>query len=139
MKSHRRQFMTSAATTVAASALGLAPRLSFSNGLPVEGRMPPLKHAVGWLNSPPLDLTDLRGSVVLINFWTYTCINSLRTLPYVRAWAEKYKQQGLVVIGAHTPEFGFEHEIANVRTAAAALRVDDPIAIDSNYETWRAF
>jgi thiol-disulfide isomerase/thioredoxin len=138
MKSDRRQFMTSAAS-LAASPLGLAPKLGFSNRLPVEGRMPSLKHAVGWLNSPPLDLTNLRGNVVLINFWTYTCINSLRTLPYVRAWAEKYKQQGLVVIGVHTPEFGFEHEFANVRTAAAAIRVHYPIAIDSNYEIWRAF
>ncbi|MBV8069550.1 MAG: redoxin domain-containing protein [Acidobacteriaceae bacterium] len=138
MKIHRRQFMTSAAT-LAASALGLVPRLSFSSRLPVEGRVPSLKHAVGWLNSPPLELTDLRGDVVLINFWTYTCINSLRTLPYVRAWAEKYKQEGLVTIGVHIPEFGFEHEFANVRTAAAGLRVDYPIAIDSNYEIWRAF
>jgi thiol-disulfide isomerase/thioredoxin len=107
--------------------------------LPVEGRMPSLDGATGWLNSPPLTAADLRGQVVLINFWTYTCINWLRTLPYVRAWAERYKDQGLLVIGVHTPEFDFERDPDNVRRAAEDLRVDYPVAIDSDYAIWNAF
>jgi thiol-disulfide isomerase/thioredoxin len=83
--------------------------------LPVEGEFPSLAGATGWLNSPPLTAAGLRGKVVLIDFWTYTCINWLRTLPYVRAWAEKYKNQGLVVIGVHSPEFPFEKNLDNVR------------------------
>jgi thiol-disulfide isomerase/thioredoxin len=95
--------------------------------------------ATGWLNSPPLGPAELRGKVVLVDFWTYTCINWLRTLPYVRAWADKYKDQGLVVIGAHTPEFEFEKNVDNVRRAVQAMRVGYPVAIDSNYAVWRAF
>src|SRR5262245_56264480 len=107
--------------------------------LPIEGALPSLGGAIDWLNSQPLTAAGLRGNVVLINFWTYTCINWLRTLPYVRAWAEKYKQHGLVVIGVHTPEFAFEHDIENVRRAAKDMRVDYPIAIDSDYAIWTAF
>jgi thiol-disulfide isomerase/thioredoxin len=107
--------------------------------LPVESAMPPLDGATGWLNSRPLTAADLRGKVVLIDFWTYTCINWLRQLPYVRAWAEKYGDQGLVVIGVHTPEFAFERDVDNVRRAAKEMRVDYPIAIDSNYAVWSAF
>jgi thiol-disulfide isomerase/thioredoxin len=107
--------------------------------LPVEGRMPSLDSATGWLNSPPLAAADLRGHVVLVNFWTYTCINWLRTLPYLRAWAGKYKHQGLVVIGVHTPEFDLEHDLDNVRRAAEDLRVDYPVAIDNDYAIWNAF
>jgi Thioredoxin like C-terminal domain/AhpC/TSA family len=107
--------------------------------LPVEGEMPPLSGAIEWLNSPPLTATGLRGNVVLISFWTYTCINWLRTLPYIRAWAEKYKQYGLVVIGVHTPEFAFEHNVENVRRAAKDMHIEYPIAIDSNYVVWTAF
>ena len=81
----------------------------------------------------------LAGKVVLIDFWTYTCINWLRTLPYVRAWAEKYKEQGLVVVGVHSPEFAFEHNIDNVRQAVTAMKVDYPVAIDSDFAIWRAF
>ena len=92
-----------------------------------------------WLNTPPLRAEDLRGKVVLVNFWTYSCINSLRPLPYVRAWAEKYKDRGLVVIGVHTPESGFEKDIANVRRASAAQGVSYPVALDSDYGVWRAF
>src|SRR5213594_5218198 len=86
--------------------------------LPIEGELPSLGGATGWLNSQPLTVAGLRGKVVLIDVWTYTCINWLRTLPYVRAWAEKYKNQGLVVIGVHAPEFAFEKNIDNVRRAA---------------------
>jgi thiol-disulfide isomerase/thioredoxin len=107
--------------------------------LPVEGRMPSLDSATGWLNSPPLTPADLRGQVVLINFWTYTCINWLRTLPYLRAWTDRYKDHGLVVIGVHTPEFDFEHDLDNVRRAAEDLGVDYPVAIDSDYAIWSAF
>ena len=107
--------------------------------LPVEGRMPSLDSAIGWLNSRPLTAAGLRGRAVLVNFWTYTCINWLRTLPYFRAWSDKYQDQGLVVIGVHTPEFDVEHDLDNVRRAAKDLRVTYPIAIDSNYGIWNAF
>src|SRR5215207_7173209 len=107
--------------------------------LSIEGELPSLGSATGWLNSAPLTTAGLRGKVVLIDFWTYTCINWLRSLPYVRAWAEKYKDQGLVVIGVHTPEFAFERDLDNVRRAARDMRVDYPIAIDNDYAIWRAF
>jgi thiol-disulfide isomerase/thioredoxin len=107
--------------------------------LPVEGRMPSLDGATRWLNSPPLTVAGLRGKVVLVDFWTYTCINWLRQLPYVRAWAEKYKDQGLVVIGVHTPEFDVEHDLDNVRRAVKELRVDYPVAVDNDYAIWSAF
>jgi thiol-disulfide isomerase/thioredoxin len=107
--------------------------------LPVEATMPSLDSATGWLNSPPLTAADLRGHVVLVNFWTYTCINWLRTLAYLRAWADKYQGQGLLVIGVHTPEFDFERNLDNVRRAATDLRVDYPVAVDSDYAVWSAF
>ena len=107
--------------------------------LPIEGELPTLANATAWLNSQPLTAPGLRGKVVLVEFWTYTCINWRRQLPYVRAWADKYKDQGLVVIGVHTPEFGFEKDINNVRRAAGETHVDYPIAIDSDYAVWRAF
>ena len=107
--------------------------------LPVEGELPSLRGATGWLNSPPLTPDGLRGKVVLVNFWTYTCINWLRQLPYVRAWAAKYAGQGLVVVGVHTPEFGFEHDAANVRRAVRDFLIDYPVAIDSDYAVWLAF
>ena len=95
--------------------------------------------ATTWLNSPPLNAAELRGKVVLVDFWTYTCINWLRQLPYVRAWAEKYRDQGLVVIGAHTPEFEFEKDIDNVRRAVQGMQVAYPVAVDSDQAIWRAF
>ena len=107
--------------------------------VPLEGVLPSLESVTAWLNSQPLSTVDLRGKVVLINFWTYTCINWLRSVPYVRAWAEKYQEQGLVVIGVHTPEFAFEHDIENVRQAARDRRISYPIAIDNDYVIWRAF
>src|SRR6266516_5090051 len=105
--------------------------------LPVEGELPSLDGATGWLNSPPLPPAGLRGKVVLVNFWTYTCVNWLRQLPYVRAWAGKYS--GLVVVGVHTPEFSFEHNLDNVRRAMQDMRVDYPVAIDNAYAVWSAF
>jgi thiol-disulfide isomerase/thioredoxin len=107
--------------------------------LPVQGEFPSLSGATGWLNSQPLTAESLRGKVVLVDFWTYTCINWLRTLPYVRAWTEKYKDRGLVVIGVHTPEFEFEKNAGNVRRAAKDMGVTYPIALDSDYAIWRAF
>jgi thiol-disulfide isomerase/thioredoxin len=107
--------------------------------LSTEGHLPGFDGATGWLNSPPLTAVDLRGKVVLADFWTYTCINWLRTLAYVRAWAERYHDRGLVVVGVHTPEFHFERDVDNVREAAKDLRVEYPIALDSNYAVWRAF
>ena len=106
--------------------------------LPVEGQLPSLNGAVQWLNSPPLTAQSLRGKVVLVDFWTYSCINCLRSLPYVKAWAEKYKDQGLVVIGVHAPEFAFERNIDNVKKATHDLGIDYPVAIDNNYAIWRS-
>jgi thiol-disulfide isomerase/thioredoxin len=98
-----------------------------------------LERADEWLNSPPLTASALRGKVVLIDFWTYTCINWLRTLPYVRAWDEKYRNQGLVVIGVHSPEFAFEKDVNNVRRAVKDMRIGYPIAVDGDHVIWRAF
>jgi cytochrome c biogenesis protein CcdA/thiol-disulfide isomerase/thioredoxin len=109
------------------------------NALPVEGSLPSLAGAVEWLNSPPLTPAELKGKVVLVDFWTYSCINCLRSIPYVRAWADKYKDQGLVVIGVHAPEFAFEKNIGNVKQAVAKLRIDYPVAVDNDYAIWRAF
>ncbi|WP_433588603.1 cytochrome c biogenesis protein DipZ [Pseudomonas koreensis] len=107
--------------------------------LPIEGQLPPLNGAVQWLNSPPLDVQALKGKVVLVDFWTYSCINCLRTLPYVKAWAEKYRDQGLVVIGVHAPEFAFERDVGNVTKAMKELGINYPVAIDNDYKIWRAF
>ena len=110
-----------------------------SGDLAVEGELPPLTGAVQWLNSPELTRESLRGKVVLIDFWTYSCINCLRALPYVKAWAEKYKDKGLVVIGVHAPEFAFEKNIANVKRAVKDMSISYPVAIDNNFAIWRAF
>jgi hypothetical protein len=107
--------------------------------LPVEGSLPPFAGATGWLNSPSLTPAELSGKVVLVDFCTYTCINWLRQLPYVRAWSEKYTSHGLVVIGVHAPEFAFERNLDNVRRAVRGLRIDYPVAIDNDYAVWRAF
>ena len=107
--------------------------------LPVESRLPGFDAAGGWLNSPQLTAAGLRGSVVLVDFWTYTCINWLRTLGYVRAWAERYRDHGLVVVGVHTPEFPFERDQDNVRRAVADMNVAYPVALDPDYAVWRAF
>ncbi|WP_315838729.1 cytochrome c biogenesis protein DipZ [Bradyrhizobium prioriisuperbiae] len=107
--------------------------------LPIEGQLPPLDGAVQWLNSPPLSAQGLRGKVVLVDFWTYSCINCIRAIPYVRAWAEKYRDQGLVVIGVHAPEFAFEKNIDNVKKAVTDLKLTYPVAVDNDYAIWRAF
>jgi cytochrome c biogenesis protein CcdA/thiol-disulfide isomerase/thioredoxin len=112
---------------------------SANEPLPSEGPMPSLEGATEWLNSPPLSTEGLKGKVVLIDFWTYSCINCLRAIPYVRAWAEKYKDHGLVVIGVHAPEFAFERNADNVKKAIATLGIKYPVAIDNDYKIWRAF
>jgi cytochrome c biogenesis protein CcdA/thiol-disulfide isomerase/thioredoxin len=107
--------------------------------LGVEGGFPSLSGAVEWLNSPPLTAEGLKGKIVLIDFWTYSCINCLRSIPYIKAWAEKYKDHGLVVIGVHTPEFAFERKVSNVQAAVSDLKITYPVAVDSEYAIWRAF
>jgi thiol-disulfide isomerase/thioredoxin len=107
--------------------------------LPVEGHLPSLRGATAWLNSPPLTPEELRGRVVLVDFCTFTCINWLRTVPYVRAWARKYAGHGLVVLGVHTPEFEVEHNLANIRRALAKRELEYPIAVDNDYTVWNAF
>jgi thiol-disulfide isomerase/thioredoxin len=119
-------------------------RVPFLHGFPFgqvagQGELASLERANEWLNSPPLTAAELRGKVVLVDFWTYTCINWLRTLPYIRAWAEKYRNQGLVVIGVHSPEFAFEKDPNNVRRAVKDMRIDYPVAVDSEHVIWRAF
>jgi thiol-disulfide isomerase/thioredoxin len=141
-KYDRRHFLRSAAMTLLATKFGLAQRSTVQSAgmaLPAEGALPSLGGAVAWLNSQPLGAQDLRGKVVLVEFWTFTCINWLRQLPYVRRWAAKYREHGLIVIGVHTPEFSFEKNVDNVRRAAKEMRVEYPIAIDSDYAVWRAF
>jgi thiol-disulfide isomerase/thioredoxin len=101
--------------------------------------LPPLSGAADWINSKPLEPEDLRGHVVLVNFWTLTCINWLRQEPYVRAWSQAYRDDGLIVIGAHTPEFSFEHDIERIRQATSERGIDYPVAVDSDYAIWRAF
>ncbi|MBV9416632.1 MAG: redoxin domain-containing protein, partial [Solirubrobacterales bacterium] len=101
--------------------------------------MPPLAGAAEWLNSEPLGPAELRGHVVLVNFWTLTCINWLRQEPYVREWSTAYRDDGLVVIGVHTPEFSFEHDIAEVRRAIEERKIDYPVAVDNDYAIWSAF
>ena len=133
--SERRRFLATAAMAVAALGTGL-PRRSHGQG---HGEMPSLGGATAWLNSTPLAAADLRGKVVVVDFWTYTCINWLRSLPYVRAWAEGYGRHGLVVIGVHSPEFTFERDVENVRWAVASMRIGYPVAVDSDHTVWRAF
>src|SRR4051812_41457443 len=123
---------------IAASAL-ICGAVAIGSGTADEGRMPDFDGAVGWVNSAPLNSKALRGKVVLVNFWTYSCINSLRELPYMKAWAAKYKDAGLVVLGVHAPEFGFEKDPANVKMAVSALNISYPISIDSNHSIWSSF
>jgi cytochrome c biogenesis protein CcdA/thiol-disulfide isomerase/thioredoxin len=130
-----------------ARTLGVSQRMDESNTrtnamgelvLPVEGELPRLDGLGPWFNSPPLTREQLRGKVVVIDFWTYSCINCLRSLPYVKAWDEKYRKDGLVVIGVHAPEFAFEREPANVARAIADLGIRYPVALDNGYDLWRA-
>lgn len=138
----RELVASNAPTAPGATSMRLAQndaRQTYRSGLPVEGTFPSLNGAVQWLNSEPLTTEQLRGKVVLIDFWTYSCINCIRTLPYLRAWAEKYKDQGLVVIGVHSPEFAFEKNIGNVRGAIRNFSITYPVAVDNDFKIWRAF
>jgi len=131
-----------AAATVRPAAMLLAANdtsASFASRLPVEGRLPSLDGAVQWFNSPPISRDQLQGKVTLVYFWTYSCINCIRTLPYLRAWADKYKDQGLTVLGVHTPEFAFEKNPDNVRRAIGDFKIGFPVAVDSDYRLWNAF
>jgi thiol-disulfide isomerase/thioredoxin len=144
INSYRRRIVGAVAMTVAASRLGVIGSASAQSGrvaaqLPTEGNMPSLDDATAWINSPPLTANGLRGKVAVVNFCTYSCINWLRSLPYVRAWDEKYKNQGLVVVGVHSPEFGFEKDLNNVRRALKDMRIDYPVAVDNDHAVWRAF
>jgi thiol-disulfide isomerase/thioredoxin len=142
----RRSVLASAAAMATAA---LFPGAARSETLPLYGLsaaqrndqsdLAALERADEWLNSPPLTASVLRGKVVLVDFWTYTCINWRRTLPYIRAWAEKYRSQGLVVIGVHAPEFAFERNVGNVRWAVKDMRIDYPVAVDNEHVIWRAF
>jgi hypothetical protein len=132
---NRRRFLGGAAMTMAAAQFGMFGREA-DGGQPRE--LAAIGRAAEWLNSPPLAPSSLTGKVVLVDFCTYTCINWLRTLPYRRAWAQKY-MPGLVLIGVHTPEFGFEKNVDNVRRALRQMRIEYPIAIDNDYSIWRAF
>ncbi len=139
----RRRFLGNALMTIAAAQLGIAGcAKAQSKGavqLLFEGDLPSLSGATTWLNSPPLMPAGLRGRVVLVNFWTFSCINSIRVLPYLRAWAAKYKNQGLIVIGVQAPEFEFENNVDNVRWAVKDRMIDYPIAVDNDLAIWRAF
>ena len=141
----RRRFLRSAAAVFAAARLPLFGAMfentacAGSNALSAEGELESLSRANGWINSPALSAAELRGKVVLVQFWTFTCINWLRTAPYVRAWANKYRDAGLIVIGAHAPEFVFEHDIDNVKRASRELDVQYPVAIDNDFAIWNAF
>ncbi len=139
----RRRFLGNAMMTIAAAQFGVGgcakAQPAGTVRMPVEGDLPSLEGATTWLNSQPLTPRGLRGSVVLVNFWTFSCINSIRVLPYLRAWAAKYKRQGLVVIGVQAPEFEFEKNVDNVRWAVKDRMIDYPIAIDNDLAIWQAF
>lgn len=126
-------------TTASGPSISKQVEPSATDPLPVVELMPSLAGAQEWLNSPPLSLEALKGKVVLVAFWTYSCINCLRAIPYVRAWAEKYREHGLIVMGVHAPEFAFERSVANVESAMKTLRIGYPVAIDNEYKIWRAF
>jgi thiol-disulfide isomerase/thioredoxin len=132
----RRHFLRTGALTIAAARLGFFGRVQANQRVPRE--VAAIANAPEWMNSPRLTASSLAGKVVLVDFWTYTCINWLRTLPYRRAWAQKY-QQRLVVIGVHTPEFPFERNVDNVRRAVQQMRIEYPIVIDNDYAIWRVF
>ena len=140
--SARRRFVRDAAVALTSGRLAMMTAMIAQPGctsLAAARSMPSLAGATGWLNSPPLTADGLRGKVVLVQFCTFTCINWLRTLPYVRAWAAKYAPHGLVVLGVHTPEFAFEKDPANVRPALAGMDIRYPIALDPGYAVWGAF
>src|SRR3954452_16385899 len=130
-------YMLFTASTILLSAIFGA--IEAGQGEPKQKMGPSFNGATSWLNTQPLNLADLRGKVVLIDFWTYTCINWRRTLPYIREWASKYKDQGLVVVGVHTPEFSFEQNVENVSRAIRQMNIGYPVAMEKNFEIWQSF
>jgi len=128
-----------AACTLAIASTSAAAPTPIRSNLPTEGTMAGFAGATTWLNSAPLLAPQLRGKVVLVDFWTYSCINCIRSMPYVRAWAAKYRDQGLVVVGVHTPEFKFEEDLVNINAAVGRFRIDFPVAVDSNHAIWQAW
>src|SRR5215510_10907044 len=132
---NRRRFVGRTAMTLAAMHLGMRGTPEATARAPRE--LTAIGNATEWINSPPLTASGLAGKVVLVDFWTYTCINWLRTLPYLRAWAQKYPQ--LALVGVHTPEFPFERDVDNVRRAVRRIGIDYPVVIDNDYAIWRAF
>jgi thiol-disulfide isomerase/thioredoxin len=133
----RRRFLGTTAMTLAATQFGTlaTAKTRFGGG----SELASLAHATTWLNSPPLTGSELQGKVVLVDFWTDSCINWHRQLPYVRAWAEKYKDQGLVVVGVHSPEFSFEKSTDNIRLALRDMRIAYVVAVDNDHAIWRGF
>ena len=124
---------------MACERVSVAPTMQTSVQLPIEGQLPTFEGASGWLNTAPLTPASLRGHPVLVEFWTFTCINWIRTLPYVRTWSERYREDGLIVVGVHTPEFRVERDLKNIRRAVEAMRIDYPVAVDNDYAIWAAF
>ena len=145
LEGDRRRFLRATTAGLVAGRLGIGRSLlgtipGLASQAPLtDGPLSSLDRATGWVNTNALTAATLRGRVVLVQFWTFTCVNWLRTLPYVRAWAEKYKDQGLIVIGAHAPEFSFEHDAGNVRRAVKEMAIAYPVAIDNDFAIWRAF
>ncbi|MHC6225052.1 thioredoxin family protein [Pseudomonas sp. X10] len=141
LRPSRRNGLIALALAATLACLGIGGRLLAGTSVsPVSlGPMPSLDGAVQWLNSPPLDRQALAGKVVLVDFWTYDCINCRRSLPYVNEWARRYADQGLVVVGVHTPEYDYEHDIDNLRGQIKALGIDYPVAVDNRYAIWNAF
>lgn len=143
LNTDRRRFLGAMGRVVTMAPFGLADLSSYTRLAtalqPVSMELSSLDRASEWLNSPPLKAAGLRGKVVLVNFWTYSCINWIRTAPYLRAWAEQYREQGLVVVGVHSPEFPFEHTLDNVRRAVKEMHIEYPVAIDNDFAIWRAF
>ncbi|NNG23331.1 thioredoxin family protein [Telluria aromaticivorans] len=132
-------FATACALAALVAATSPTSAADGPGALQVEGKAPGFAGATTWLNSAPLGPAQLRGKVVLVDFWTYSCINCIRTIPYVRAWAQKYRDQGLAVVGVHTPEFRFEEDLANVNAALKRFQIDFPVAVDSRHAIWRAW
>jgi thiol-disulfide isomerase/thioredoxin len=139
--SHPRRIMLSMLAAIAVAAIAAPTRASAQDAPSIVGTFPlhGLSGATSWINSPPLTARQLKGKVVLVDFWTYSCINCLRSVPYIRAWADKYKDSGLVVIGVHTPEFDFEKQLPNVQKAVRKFGITYPVALDSNHAIWDAF
>jgi thiol-disulfide isomerase/thioredoxin len=134
---YTRHMLLTAATVLSGALLGAAPQRHSEDSYRVK---PSFRGATRWFNTPePVNLADLHGKVVLVDFWTFTCINWRRTLPYVRAWAEKYREQGLIVVGIHTPEFSFEQKAENISNAIREMNIGYPVAVDNNFDIWRSF